>query len=54
MKDAPAIIAVLANKDNDSKYKEYILSSALSIENMILASESFGIGTCVLSCFFIS
>ena len=51
MKDAPAIIAVLANKDNDSKYKEYILSSALSIENMILAAESFGIGACVLSCF---
>ena len=51
IKDAPIIIAVLANKDNDPKYKEYILSSALSIENMILAAESFGIGTCVLSCF---
>lgn len=51
IKDAPVIIAVLANKDNDPKYKEYILSSALSIENMILAAESFGIGACVLSCF---
>ena len=51
IKDAPTIIAVLANKNNDPKYKEYILSSALSIENMILAAESFGIGACVLSCF---
>lgn len=51
IKDAPVIIAVLANKDNDPKYKEYILSSALSIENMILVAESFGIGACVLSCF---
>ena len=51
IKDAPIIIAVLANKYNDPKYKEYILSSALSIENMILAAESFGIGACVLSCF---
>ena len=45
------LLAVLAKKDNDPKYKEYILSSALSIENMILAGESFGIGACVLSCF---
>lgn len=45
------LLAVLAKKDNDPKYKEYILSSALAIENMILASESFGIGACVLSCF---
>lgn len=51
VKDAPIIIAILANKDNDSKYQEYILSSALSIENMIISAESFGIGTCVLSCF---
>ena len=52
IKNAPIIIAVLANKDNDPKYKEFILSSALSIENMIIAAESFGIGTCILSCFF--
>lgn len=51
IKDAPVIIAILANKDNDPKYEEYILSSALSIENMIIAAESFGIGSCVLSCF---
>ncbi len=49
--DAPVIIAILANKNNDPKYEEYILSSALSIENMIIAAESFGIGSCVLSCF---
>ena len=51
IKKAPIIIAVLANKKNDPKYEEYLLSSALSIENMIIASESLGIGTCVLSCF---
>lgn len=51
IKNAPVIIAILANKSNDSKYEEYVLSSALSIENMIIAAESFGIGSCVLSCF---
>lgn len=51
IKNAPVIIAILANKNNDPKYEEYILSSALSIENMIIGAESFGIGTCILSCF---
>ncbi len=51
IKDAPVIIAILANKNNDAKYKEYILSSGLSIENMIISAESYGIGTCILSCF---
>lgn len=51
IKDAPVIIAILANKDNDPKYEEYVLSAALAIENMIIAAESFGIGSCVLSCF---
>lgn len=48
---APVIIAVLANKDNDPKYEEYILSSALSIENMVIGAQSLGLGTCILSCF---
>lgn len=51
IKDAPVVIAILANKNNDSKYEEYVLSSALSIENMIITAESFGIGSCILSCF---
>lgn len=51
IKNAPVIIAILANKDNDAKYREYVLSSALSIENMIIAAESLGIGSCILSCF---
>lgn len=51
IKDAPVIIAVCANKDNDPKYKEYVLSSSLSIQNIILSAESFGIGACILSCF---
>lgn len=51
IKEAPVMIAILANKDNDPKYEEYVLSSALSIENMIIAAESLGIGCCVLSCF---
>lgn len=51
IKESPVIIAILANKNNDPKYEEYILSSALSIENMIIAADSFGIGSCVLSCF---
>jgi len=51
IKDAPVIIAIIANKNNDPKYEEYVLSSALSIENMIIAAESYGIGSCFLSCF---
>ena len=51
IKNAPVIIAILANKNNDPKYEEYILSTALSIENMIIGAESFDIGSCILSCF---
>lgn len=51
IKDAPIIIAVLANKSNDPKYEEYVLSTALAIENLIISAESFGIGSCILSCF---
>jgi len=51
IKDAPVVIAIIANRNNDSKYEEYVLSSALSIENMVMAAESFGIGSCILSCF---
>ncbi|MDE6224413.1 MAG: nitroreductase family protein [Alphaproteobacteria bacterium] len=51
IKDAPIVIAVLANKSNDPKYEEYVLSTALAIENLIISAESFGIGSCVLSCF---
>ena len=48
---APVIIAVLANKDNDPKYEEYILSSALSLGNIVIGAQSLGLGTCILSCF---
>lgn len=51
IKQSPVIIAVLANKDNDPKYEEYVLSASLSIENMIIGAESMGLGTCILSCF---
>jgi len=51
IKDAPVVIAVLANKNNDPKYEEYVLSTALAIENLIISAESFGIGSCILSCF---
>ena len=51
IKNAPVIIAILANKENDPKYKEYILSSALAMENMIIGAHSLGLGTCILSCF---
>ena len=51
IKQAPVIIAILANKDNDPKYEEYILSSSLAIENMIIGAQSLGLGTCLLSCF---
>lgn len=51
IKQAPVLIAILANKDNDPKYQEYVLSSALAIENMVIGAQSFGLGTCILSCF---
>ncbi len=51
IKNAPVIIGVVANKNNDPKYEEYVLSTGLSIENMIISAESFGIGSCILSCF---
>ena len=51
IKQAPVIIAVLANKENDPKYQEYVLSSALALENMVIAANILGLGTCILSCF---
>ena len=51
IKKAPVIIACLANKDNDPKYKEWNTSAALAIQNLILAAESQNIGCCFISCF---
>jgi len=49
--EAPVIIACCANKDNDPDYREWIFSTALSIENLLLAAEAKDIGSCILSCF---
>ena len=54
IKTAPIIIACLANKNNDPKYKEWNTSAALSIQNLLIAAQSQDIGSCILSCFLYS
>lgn len=51
IKDAPVVIACCANTLNDPQYNEWMLSASLSIQNVIIAAESIGLGCCILSCF---
>ncbi len=51
LQSAPVIIACCANKKNDPNYKEWLLSTALAIQNILIASEAMDIGSCILSCF---
>ena len=51
IKDAPLLLACCANTNNDPQYNEWLLSSSLSIQNVVIAAESLGMGCCILSCF---
>lgn len=49
--DAPVIIACCGNKLNDPKYKEWLVSTSLSIQNILIGAEFMGLGACFVSCF---
>ena len=48
---APVVIACLADKERDPKYEEYVTSASLAVENIVIAAEQLGLGSCILSCF---
>ena len=48
---APVLIACLADKQRDPNYSEYVISTSLATQNMIIAAEQLGLSSCVLSCF---
>jgi nitroreductase len=49
--NVPVIIACCANTSNDPKYKEWIISASLSIQNIIIGAELLNLSTCFVSCF---
>ena len=51
IKESPLLIACCANTKNDPQYNEWLLSVSLSIQNIVIAAESLGLGCCILSCF---
>jgi len=51
VKQAPVIIAVCADKNKDPKYKNWDISVALAIENILLLAHDLGLGACYLETF---
>ena len=49
--DAPVIIACLADMSCDIKYKNWEIVMGLAMENLILAAQAKGLGTCIVSAF---
>jgi len=48
---APVIIACCADTTKDPKYRDYDITVALAVENLMLAATSMGLGTCYVTCY---
>ncbi|MFH1505762.1 MAG: nitroreductase family protein [archaeon] len=48
---APVVIAVCADKEKDAKYKNWDITSALAVENLLLAAHALGLGACYVDTF---
>jgi len=48
---APVIIACCADTTKDPKYRDYDITVALAVENLMLAATSMGLGTCYITCY---
>ena len=46
VKEAPIVIVVCADKNKDPKYKNWDISMALAIENLLLLAHDLGLGAC--------
>ncbi|MBW2996093.1 nitroreductase family protein [Candidatus Woesearchaeota archaeon] len=51
VKQAPVVIVVCADKNKDPKYKNWDISTALAVENIILMSHNLGLGVCYVDTF---
>lgn len=48
---APAVIAVCADKNKDSDYRDWDITTSLAIENLLLAVNALGLGACFVTTF---
>lgn len=48
---APVIIACCADTTKDPKYRDYDITVALAVENMLLVATAMGLGTCYVTCY---
>jgi len=51
IKKAPVIIGVCVDMSTDTKYNNWEIVAGLTMQNLIIAAHSLGIGTCVVSTF---
>ena len=51
MKQAPVIIVVCADRNKDPKYKNWDISAALAVENILLSAHDLGLGACYVDTF---
>lgn len=49
--DAPVVIACCADTTKDPNYRDYDITVALAVENILLAATSLGLGTCYVTCY---
>jgi nitroreductase len=49
--NAPVIIACCADITKDPNYRDYDITVALAVENLMLAATSLGLGTCYVTCY---
>lgn len=49
--DAPVVIACCADTTKDPNYRDYDITVALAVENLLLAATSLGLGTCYVTCY---
>lgn len=48
---APVLIAVCADKNKDTEYKDWDITVSLAIENLLLAAHDLGLGACFVTTF---
>ena len=49
--DAPVVIACCADTTKDPNYRDYDITVALAVENILLAATSIEVGTCYVTCY---
>lgn len=49
--EAPVVIACCADTTKDPKYRDYDITTALAVENILLTATAMGLATCYITCY---